>query len=155
MTDDTILETHDLTKHFGERVAVDRVTLAVPRGCAFGFLGHNGAGKTTTIRMLLGLTGADSGSMFLRGLPVPARRGEARARVGAIVEEPHFHAHLSGVENCASSRRSGARRRSRGSTARSRASASRIVPARRSRATRRGCASASASPAACSSTPSC
>ena len=76
-----IIETHDLTKRFGERVAVDRVTLSVPRGCAFGFLGHNGAGKTTTIRMLLGLTGADGGTMSLRGLPVPGapRRG-ARAR---------------------------------------------------------------------------
>ena len=88
-----IIETHELTKRFGGRTAVDRVSLSVPAGCAFGFLGHNGAGKTTTIRMLLGLTGADGGTMSLRGLPVPARRGEALARVGAIVEEPSFHAH--------------------------------------------------------------
>ncbi len=94
-----IIETHDLTKRFGGRTAVDRVSLSVPAGCAFGFLGHNGAGKTTTIRMLLGLTGADSGTMALRGLPVPSRRGEALARVGAIVEEPSFHATLTGREN--------------------------------------------------------
>src|SRR5579864_3259289 len=99
MPSDMIIETHELTKRFAARVAVDRVTLAVPRGCAFGFLGHNGAGKTTTIRMLLGLTGADGGTMALRGVPVPARRGEALARVGAIVEEPHFHNHLTGREN--------------------------------------------------------
>ncbi|MGH2850399.1 MAG: ABC transporter ATP-binding protein, partial [Solirubrobacteraceae bacterium] len=99
MTDSPIIHTQDLTKRFGARVAVDRVTLSVPRGCAFGFLGHNGAGKTTTIRMLLGLTGADGGTMQLRGLPVPARRGEALARVGAIVEEPRFHNHLTGREN--------------------------------------------------------
>src|SRR5579863_4814842 len=94
-----IIETHDLTKRFGGRTAVDRVSLSVPAGCAFGFLGHNGAGKTTTIRMLLGLTAADSGTMSLRGLPVPSRRGEALARVGAIVEEPSFHATLTGREN--------------------------------------------------------
>src|SRR5579871_5733025 len=99
MAHDTIVETDSLTKCFGTRRAVDRVTLAVPRGCAFGFLGHNGAGKTTTIRMLLGLTGADGGTMAVRGLPVPARRAEALARVGAIVEEPRFHLHLSGREN--------------------------------------------------------
>jgi len=94
-----IIETHELTKRFGERTAVDRVSLSVPAGCAFGFLGHNGAGKTTTIRMLLGLTGADGGTMALRGLPVPSRRAEALARVGAIVEEPHFHTTMSGREN--------------------------------------------------------
>jgi len=99
MADDHIIETVDLSKRFGERIAVDRVTLSVPRGCAFGFLGHNGAGKTTTIRMLLGLTGSDGGTMSVRGLAVPARRREALSRVGAIVEEPHFHGQLTGREN--------------------------------------------------------
>jgi ABC-2 type transport system ATP-binding protein len=94
-----IIETVELTKRFGGRVAVDRVSLSVPAGCAFGFLGHNGAGKTTTIRMLLGLTAADGGTMALRGLPVPARRAEALSRVGAIVEEPSFHGNLTGREN--------------------------------------------------------
>jgi ABC-2 type transport system ATP-binding protein len=94
-----MIETSGLTKRYGERVAVDGVSLSVPRGCAYGFLGHNGAGKTTTIRMLLGLTRPDAGTMSLRGLAVPARRREALARVGAIVEEPHFHRHLTGIEN--------------------------------------------------------
>jgi ABC-2 type transport system ATP-binding protein len=98
-TDSPIIETRGLTKRFGERVAVDSVDLAVPRGCAFGFLGHNGAGKTTLIRTLLGLTQASAGSMSLVGRPVPERRGEALARVGAIVEEPNFHRHLTGSEN--------------------------------------------------------
>ena len=48
------VETHGLTKRFGENVAVDGVELLVPRGCAFGYLGPNGAGKTTLIRVLLG-----------------------------------------------------------------------------------------------------
>jgi ABC-2 type transport system ATP-binding protein len=95
------LETHGLTKRFGGRVAVDSVDLHVPRGSAFGYLGPNGAGKTTLIRMLLGLTGATEGSMSVVGLPVPDRRSEALARVGAVVEEPRFHPHLTGRENLA------------------------------------------------------
>jgi ABC-2 type transport system ATP-binding protein len=94
-----IIETTGITKRFGERVAVDAVDLLVPRGCAFGFLGPNGAGKTTLIRVLLGLTPADSGSMRLLGLPLPQQRERALARVGAIVEEPSFHRHLTGREN--------------------------------------------------------
>src|SRR5258708_3780229 len=94
-----IIETRGLTKRFGERVAVDHVDLAVPRGSAYGFLGHNGAGKTTLIRMLLGLTRASAGGMSLVGRPVPSERAQALARVGAIVEEPSFHPHLTGVEN--------------------------------------------------------
>jgi ABC-2 type transport system ATP-binding protein len=93
------LETEGLTKRFGERTAVDDVSLVVPRGVAFGFLGHNGAGKTTLIRMLLGLTRVSAGSARVLGLPVPARRAQALARVGAIVEEPSFYPHLTGYEN--------------------------------------------------------
>jgi ABC-2 type transport system ATP-binding protein len=91
--------TAGLTKRFGQRTAVDGVSLTVPRGTAYGFLGHNGAGKTTLIRMLLGLTRASAGSASLLGLPVPAERAQALARVGAIVEEPSFYPHLTGREN--------------------------------------------------------
>jgi ABC-2 type transport system ATP-binding protein len=93
------VETHGLTKRFGATVAVDDVELLVPRGSAFGCLGPNGAGKTTLIRTLLGLTRADGGTMSLLGMPVPARRSQALARIGAIVDEPRFHPHLTGREN--------------------------------------------------------
>jgi ABC-2 type transport system ATP-binding protein len=93
------VETHGLIKRFGPRTAIDRVDLHVPAGVAFGLLGPNGAGKTTMIRMLLGLTRADAGSMRMLGYQLPAERAHALARVGAIVEEPRFHAHLSGREN--------------------------------------------------------
>ncbi|HYY04510.1 MAG TPA: ABC transporter ATP-binding protein [Gaiellaceae bacterium] len=95
------VETDSLSKRFDGRLAVDDVDLQVPRGVAFGYLGPNGAGKTTLIRMLLGLTSATTGSMRLLGLPVPARRTQALARVGAIVEDPRFHGHLTGRENLA------------------------------------------------------
>jgi len=93
------VETHGLTKKFGENIAVDGVELLVPRGCAFGYLGPNGAGKTTLIRVLLGLTRADGGTMSLLGFDVPRHRDRALARVGAIVDEPRFHAHLTGRQN--------------------------------------------------------
>ena len=99
MSNEYVVETEGLTKRFGQRVAVNDVELRIPRGSAFGYLGPNGAGKTTLIRMLLGLTHASAGSMRLLGRPVPAEREEALARVGAIVEEPRFHRHLTGREN--------------------------------------------------------
>src|SRR5579875_2403585 len=99
MSDDYIIETNGVGKSFGDRQAVSDLSLRVPRGIAFGFLGHNGAGKTTVIRMLLGLTQPDSGHMWIRGMRIPDERSRALSRVGAIVEEPHFHGHLSGREN--------------------------------------------------------
>jgi len=93
------VETHGLTKRFGDNIAVNDVELLVPRGCAFGYLGPNGAGKTTLIRVLLGLTHADAGTMSLLGHPVPKHRDVALARVGAIVDEPRFHGHLTGRQN--------------------------------------------------------
>jgi ABC-2 type transport system ATP-binding protein len=93
------VETHGLTKRFGANVAVDGVELRVPRGSTFGYLGPNGAGKTTLIRTLLGLTRADGGTTSLLGFPVPAERKRALSRVGAIVDEPRFHPHLTGREN--------------------------------------------------------
>jgi ABC-2 type transport system ATP-binding protein len=93
------IETRALRKRFGPNVAVDDVELHVPRGSAFGYLGPNGAGKTTLMRTLLGLTRADMGTMSLLGQPVPADRARALGRVGAIVDEPRFHGHLTGREN--------------------------------------------------------
>src|SRR5271157_1217124 len=93
------VETHGLTKRFKEDVALGGIELLIPRGCAFGYLGPNGAGKTTLIRVLLGLTQADAGTMSLLGYPVPKHRDKALARVGAIVDEPRFHGHLTGRQN--------------------------------------------------------
>jgi ABC-2 type transport system ATP-binding protein len=113
-TRELAVETLGLTKRFGSNTVVDSVDLRVPRGCAFGYLGPNGAGKTTLIRLLLGLLRADGGSMSLLGRPVPAQRAAALAGVGAIVDEPRFHGHLTGRQNLkviASSREAVARDR--------------------------------------------
>jgi ABC-2 type transport system ATP-binding protein len=100
-SDDWAVEVHGLYKRFGANTAVNGVELTVPRGSAFGYLGPNGAGKTTLMRVLLGLTHADAGSMSILGHAVPKHRDKALTRVGAIVDEPRFHQHLTGRENLA------------------------------------------------------
>jgi len=97
--DSLAVQTIGLGKRFGTRTALDGVDLAVPRGVAFGFLGANGAGKTTLIRLLLGLAEPTAGRMRLLGRDLPGDRSAALARVGAIIEEPRFHPHLTGREN--------------------------------------------------------
>ncbi len=97
--DGAVIETAGLTKRFGNRIAVADLDLRVPGGCAYGLLGPNGAGKTTLIRMALGLTSVTSGTVRLLGMPMPTARARALSMVGAIVEEPRFHPHLTGREN--------------------------------------------------------
>jgi ABC-2 type transport system ATP-binding protein len=97
--DSLAIHTQNLGKRFGSRAALESIDLQVPRGTAFGFLGPNGAGKTTLIRLLLGLAEPTSGTMRLLGRDQPAGRAAALARVGAIIEEPRFHGHLTGREN--------------------------------------------------------
>ena len=140
------VETHGLTKRFGDNVAVNGVELLIPRGCAFGYLGPNGAGKTTLIRVLLGLTHADAGTMKLLGYSVPRDRAKALARVGAIVDEPRFHGHLTGRQNLAllaAAREPAARDRIGPSLD---ASGSSIAPTTGCRSTRWACVNAWGSP---------
>lgn len=93
------IETVGLTKKFGSQNAVDAISLSVPRGSVFGFLGPNGCGKTTTIRMLLGLAEATSGDIFVLGQSIPKELEETLPRVGALVEGPAFYPYLSGRDN--------------------------------------------------------
>ena len=96
------IESTGLTKRFRTgQLAVDQVSLAVPRGSVYGFLGPNGSGKTTTIRMLLGLAFATSGQASLLGVPMPAGAAAALPRVGSLVEGPAFYPFLSGQGNLA------------------------------------------------------
>jgi ABC-type multidrug transport system ATPase subunit len=94
---DFVIETKDLTKRYGEVLAVDKLSLRVPRGGVFGFLGPNGSGKTTTMGMLLGLVHPTSGEARIFG--DPARHPETLRQVGAMVESPTFYPYLTGREN--------------------------------------------------------
>jgi ABC-2 type transport system ATP-binding protein len=94
---DYVIETRELTKKYGDVVAVDHLSLNVPRGGVFGFLGPNGSGKTTTMGMLLGLVHPTSGEARIFG--DSARHPETLRRVGAMVESPTFYPYLSGRAN--------------------------------------------------------
>ncbi|HSB12839.1 MAG TPA: ABC transporter ATP-binding protein [Bryobacteraceae bacterium] len=88
----------DLRKIYGDKAAVDGLTLEVPRGCFFGFLGPNGAGKTTTIRMLIGLTPPSSGSIELLGLPMPEQALAIKRKIGLVPDESLLFDRLTGAE---------------------------------------------------------
>ncbi len=92
------IETHGLSKHFGQRKAVDGLTISIPAGTIAGFVGPNGAGKTTTIRLLLGLVRPSAGSATILGQPLTHPRSYL-PRVGALVEAPAFYPSLSGRTN--------------------------------------------------------
>ncbi len=92
-----VIETRSLTKRYGDVVAVNDLTLRVPRGGVFGFLGPNGSGKTTTMGMLLGLVHPTSGEARIFG--DPARHPATLRLVGAMVETPTFYPYLSGRAN--------------------------------------------------------
>src|SRR5579872_4925297 len=88
----------NLRKVYGDKAAVDGLTLSVPRGCFFGFLGPNGAGKTTTIKMLMGLAPPTSGTISLLGLPMPERALEIKQAIGLVPDESLLFDHLTGGE---------------------------------------------------------
>jgi ABC-2 type transport system ATP-binding protein len=86
MSHDPVITTHNLTRYFGTKVVVDRLSITVPRGCVFGFLGRNGAGKTTTIRMLLGLLAPTRGSATVLDHDCTQLTPQVRARIGYLAE---------------------------------------------------------------------
>src|SRR5271156_2427926 len=92
------VEVENLRKLYGNKAAVDGLTLTVPQGCFFGFLGPNGAGKTTTIKMLMGLAPPTSGTIELLGLPMPARALEIKQLIGLVPDESLLFDHLTGGE---------------------------------------------------------
>ncbi|MEV8319070.1 ABC transporter ATP-binding protein [Streptomyces sp. NPDC059900] len=96
---ESVIETSALTKRYGKQLAVDRLSLTVPAGSVFGFLGPNGSGKTTTIRMLMGLIEPTSGRASVLGRPVPREIRRVLPHVGALIEGPALYGFLSGRDN--------------------------------------------------------
>jgi len=93
------IQTNQLTCSFGDLKAVARLTLEIPRGTVFGFLGPNGSGKTTTIRLLLGLLDADQGSAQVFGFDTKKQADEVRVRCGALLEHHGLYERLSAADN--------------------------------------------------------
>src|SRR5260370_18838476 len=89
-----MIQTQNLTKSYGSRVAVNRLNLTVEAKQVHGFLGPNGAGKTTTIKMLVGLLTPDSGSLKILGVDAAGDKPKIRQRIGYMQELPKFPKHL-------------------------------------------------------------
>jgi ABC-2 type transport system ATP-binding protein len=99
MDTDVIIETTNLTKHYGHQTAVDNLTFKVKEGEVFGFLGPNGAGKTTTLLMLLGLSRPSEGSARICGLDPERNAREVKRIVGYLPENVGFYEDLDAVQS--------------------------------------------------------
>mgnify|MGYP006278230897 CR=1 FL=1 len=94
-----IIETHHLTKQYGETNVVDNVNITVNKGEIYGFLGRNGAGKTTTISMLLGLIKPSDGQIKIFGNNFNENKGDILNRIGSTIEFSGFYKNLSASDN--------------------------------------------------------
>ena len=91
-----MITTEELTRNFGDLVAVDRLSIEIKEGDIYGFLGPNGAGKTTTIRMLSTLIKPTSGTACIMGHDVQKEPNRARRAIGIMPERPGFYEEMSG-----------------------------------------------------------
>ena len=94
----SLIETRNLVKKYGDKIAVNDVSLTVQAGEVFGFLGPNGAGKTTTIKMIVGLLQPTSGTVKVAGYDVQAQPMQAKAASGYVPDTPNLYAKLTGRE---------------------------------------------------------
>ena len=94
-----VVETRELSKKFGDRVAVDQVDLDIPSGVCFGVLGPNGAGKTTTLRMIYGVTQPTGGTIHVFGMDITKNLRAVRSRLGVTLQQNVLIEALSPKEN--------------------------------------------------------
>ena len=95
-----LLESNNLQFGYDKNhLTIDDLSLAVPKGAIYGFLGHNGAGKSTTIRLILGLMRPLGGSVSVFGMPLATNTQAIYKRVGALIESPSLYEHLSATDN--------------------------------------------------------
>jgi len=96
---ESAIQARQLTRHFGDVVAVDGVDLEIPRGQIYGFLGPNGSGKTTIIRMLCGLLTPTAGDISVLGLKIPAQAEALRLKIGYMTQKFSLYDDLTVAEN--------------------------------------------------------
>ncbi|MBM4266668.1 MAG: ABC transporter ATP-binding protein [Deltaproteobacteria bacterium] len=90
-----MIEVHELTKRYGDRVAVESISFTAEKGRVLGFLGPNGAGKTTTMRMLTGFLPPSSGTARVAGYDVATQSDEVRRRIGYLPENPPLYPEMT------------------------------------------------------------
>lgn len=102
---DVILKTYNITKKYGNQIAVNNVNMTIKKGEIYGFIGQNGAGKTTLIRLITGLIHKTNGDIELLGASSENELNKSRAMVGSLIETPSFYNNMTARENLEVSRR--------------------------------------------------
>lgn len=93
-----MLEIRNLSKSFGAKVAVDRVSFTVENGDIMGFIGKNGAGKTTTLKSCLGMIGIDSGEILLDGVSIIQNPIICKKKMAYVPDSPQLDEYLTGLQ---------------------------------------------------------
>ena len=93
-----MLKIEHLTKTYGEKKAVDDLTLHIEPGQIYGFIGHNGAGKTTTLKSVVGILAFDSGEIYIDGLSIKDDPIECKKRIAYIPDNPDLYTYMTGVK---------------------------------------------------------
>ena len=93
-----MLRIEHLTKKYGDKVAVDDLSLHIAPGEIYGFIGHNGAGKTTTLKSAVGILGFDEGEIYIDGVSIREDPLEAKRRLAYIPDNPDLYDFMSGIK---------------------------------------------------------
>ena len=93
-----MIELKNISKKYGDILAVNGLDLDIPKGEIFGFIGPNGAGKTTTINIMGGILSPTSGAVRICGIPMEAHPEKAKGKIGFIPDRPHLYEKLTGME---------------------------------------------------------
>lgn len=92
-----MLKIEHLTKKYGEKTAVDDLSLTIEKGEIYGFIGHNGAGKTTTIKAVAGILAFDDGDIKIDGISVKEQPTECKRRIAYIPDNPDLYEFMTGI----------------------------------------------------------
>lgn len=93
-----MLRIENLTKKYGEKRAVDRLSLRIQAGEIYGFIGHNGAGKTTTLKACCGILGFDEGEIYVDGISVKENPLECKKSIAYLPDNPDIYAYMTGIQ---------------------------------------------------------
>ena len=93
-----MIKIEGITKTFGVKTAVDNLSLEIPDGKIFGFLGTNGAGKSTTIKMITGIEKQDKGSIYVNGIDISKNPILAKSQIAYVPDEHAFYEHMTGIQ---------------------------------------------------------
>lgn len=93
-----MLEINNLTKHFGEKIAVNNLSLHIQPGEVFGFIGHNGAGKTTTLKSVAGIQQFDEGNILINGISMADKPLECKKQMAYLPDNPDLYEFMTGAQ---------------------------------------------------------